>query len=65
MIMIIIVIIINIIVIIIIIILMISVSCVRQGSRTKARLLHSMETEWLHIRAFTASLCTALPSLPS
>ena len=64
MIMIIIVIIINIIVIIIII-LMISVSCVRQGSRTKARLLHSMETEWLHIRAFTASLCTALPSLPS
>ena len=64
MIMIIIVIIINIIVIVIII-LMISVSCVRQGSRTKARLLHSMETEWLHIRAFTASLCTALPSLPS
>ena len=64
MIMIIIVIIINIIVIVIMI-LMISVSCVRQGSRTKARLLHSMETEWLHIRAFTASLCTALPSLPS
>ena len=54
-----------IIIVIIIIILMISVSCVRQGSRTKARLLHSMETEWLHIRAFTASLCTALPSLPS